>query len=286
MKMIFKIAIPLATCLFSAFAMANNNHCGDGSLVFYGKTLSHNKSVEVCKLTDGYNYKFGKSEGTPDINITVPVDNVELDDLKGYDTGITTIAIPNGNVKYKVGYVMPEGMEGRYEITVWQNEKKLALIKLDKDTVTNNIVAYANSDDIDSNNNSDFIQKDLVKLSVSGKYKNAGVARYYFWKYQIISKVDNLKIDKITVNRGRCHINESKRTFFTKVNEHNLLDSIHNQGRNQITVDNETPRTDWELNYGGVYYFTVSTDSDYGKCKPLNVVIETNQGNQQFEWEL
>ncbi|MGE5985850.1 hypothetical protein ACQJ21_06570, partial [Klebsiella michiganensis] len=149
MKILLSAAVLLAAGAFSAFAIDNENRCGSGSLVFYGKTLNHKKEVEICKFSNGFDYKFGKPDDIPDIKINIPANMVELEHLRGYDTGLTTITIPNGNVKYEVGYIMPEGMEGRYEITVRQRDKKLAVIKLDKDTVTSNISEYADSDDVD-----------------------------------------------------------------------------------------------------------------------------------------
>ncbi|PVZ87435.1 hypothetical protein C9426_12760, partial [Serratia sp. S1B] len=80
-------------------------------------------------------------------------------------------------------------------------------------------------------------------------------------------------------------VNEKKITYQTKVQEQNMLNRIrYGSKAKQIHEDNEVPRTSWDLNYSDVYYFTVSTDSDYGKCRPQEVVIETNHGNSKFTW--
>ncbi|CAM4403786.1 hypothetical protein [Klebsiella grimontii] len=146
------------------------------------------------------------------------------------------------------------------------------------------IIAVKNSADTASTNVS---SKDLFKLSVSQKYRDYSSVRVYFWKYQLISNVDDLKIQKITVNRGHCLINEKKITYTTRVQDQNTLNRIVN-GRKakQITEDNEVPRTSWDLNYSDVYYFTVTTDSDYGRCRPQEVVIETNKGSSSFTWDI
>ena len=136
-----------------------------------------------------------------------------------------------------------------------------------------------------ANANANANANDAIALNVSSKYKDVPAGRYYFWKYQLISNVDNLTINKITINNGHCLINEKKRVFMTKVREHNMLDRLHNGGRNQISEDHDTPRTDWDLNTGGVYYFTVSSDRDYGKCRPREVLIETNKGISTFRWK-
>ncbi|HBI7614568.1 TPA: hypothetical protein K8145_004116 [Escherichia coli] len=144
------------------------------------------------------------------------------------------------------------------------------------------VITFHNSADTPSTN---VASKDLFKLSVSEKYRDYSSVRVYFWKYQLISNIDDLKIQKIIVNRGRCLINEKKITYTTRVQDQNTLNRIVN-GRKakQITEDNEVPRTSWDLNYSDVYYFTVTTDSDYGRCRPQEVVIETNKGSSNFSW--
>lgn len=284
MKRLLSGTALLAAGMFSVSALADGNPCGGGPLVFYGKTTNHKKAVEICKFSNEYNYIFGKIDDEPDININVPASKVLVENLKGHDVGITTITIPNGNVKYEAGYTQSEGTEGEYAITVRQKDKKIAVVKLDPATVTNNIGKYAGSGD-DSNTNTNTNTNDALTLNVSAKYSDVPAGRYYFWKYQLISNADNITINKIIINNGRCLINEKKRVFMTKVREHNMLDRLNNGGRNQISDDHETPRTDWDLNTGGVYYFTVSSDSDYGKCRPHEALIETNKGISNFRWK-
>ncbi|MFZ4171109.1 hypothetical protein ACEV60_21010 [Enterobacter ludwigii] len=262
----------------SGAVTANGMPCGGGAVVFYGKTTNHNKAVEICNFAKEYNYIFGKIDGIPELNIYIPSSKIKIENLKGHNVGITTIMVPNGNVKYEVGYTQSEGTEGEYAINVWQKDKKIAAVKLDPETVINNIGNYAN-DDTNAN------AKEILKLTVLEKYSDVPAGRYYFWKYQLISSVDNLTINKITINNGHCLINEKKRVFMTKVREHNMLDRLNNGGRNQISEDHENPRTDWDLNTGGVYYFTVSSDIDYGKCRPREVLIETNKGISTFRWK-
>lgn len=280
MKKLTGCLVLIIAGLSSGFVIASGMPCGGGSVVFYGKTTNHNKAVEICNFANEYNYIFGKVDDTPELNIYIPSSKIKIESLKGHDVGITTITLPNGNVKYEVGYTQSEGTKGEYAINVWQKEKIIAAVKLDPETVINNIGNYA---DADKNANAN--TKDILKLTVLEKYSDVPAGRYYFWKYQLISNVDNLTINKITINNGSCQINEKKRVFMTKVREHNMLDRLHNGGRNQISEDHETPRTDWDLNTGSVYYFTVSSDSDYGKCRPRETLIETNKGISTRRWK-
>ncbi|QMD26099.1 hypothetical protein HVZ46_16715 [Citrobacter freundii] len=275
----------LATGMFSVSALAGGISCGGGPLVFSGKTMNHKKAVEICKFSNEYNYIFGKIDDKPDININVPARNVQVENLKGHDVGITTITIPNDNVKYDTGYTQPEGGEGEYTITVLQKGKTIAVIKLDPASVTNNIANYADSGD-KSDTNVNPNANDALNLEVSAKYSDAPAGRYYFWKYQLISNVNNLKINKIIINDGRCSINEKKRTFFTKTQEQNILNrTLYGSKARQVPEGNEKARTDWDLNTGSVYYFSVTSDRDYGKCRPSEAVIETNQGISTFRWK-
>ncbi|MDW5509664.1 MULTISPECIES: hypothetical protein [Enterobacterales] len=285
MKKLLSGTVLLAGGMFSVSVLAEGIPCGGGPVVFYGKTTSHKKAVEICKFSDEYNYIFGKVDDEPDININVPVNQVQVEDLKGHAVGITTITIPNGNVKYEIGYTQPEGTEGGYAITVWQNNKTTTVVKLDSATVTNNISNYADSGE-ESDTNVNPNTNDTLKLNVSAKYSDAPAGRYYFWKYQLISNVDKLTINKIIINNGRCSINEKKRTFFTKAQEQNILNrTLYGSKARLVPEGNEKARTDWDLNMGGIYYFTVSSDSDYGKCRPREALIETNKGISTFRWK-
>jgi hypothetical protein len=278
--------VVLTACMYSNFSSANlDNSCDGEQSIFSDYTVKGNKYVAVCYVNDKIRYVFGKDGDKPDILLNVPKDKVEFS-LSG--NGDQSITIPNGAYSYTVG----EYLRGGPFIQVWKNQKLISEIELGGKVLENNISDYANPDiesniNSNSNSNSNSSAKDSFKLSVSGKYRDIAPGRYYFWKYQLISNMDDLKIHKITVNRGRCSVNESKITYMTRVQEQNMLNRVHYGSKaQQITEDNEVPRTSWDLNYSDVYYFTVSTDSDYGKCKPQEVVIETNQGSSKFTWDL
>lgn len=278
-RLIISMAM-LNISMFSTFTFANpDNSCDGEQSIFSDYTAKGNKYVAVCYVNDKIRYVFGKDGAKPDILLNVPKDKVEFT-LSG--NGDQSVTIPNGAYSYTVG----EYLRGGPFIQVWKNEKLISEIELGGKVLENNIGDYANPD-IELNSNSNVSTKDLFKLSVSGKYRDIAPGRHYFWKYQLISNVDNLKIESITVNRGRCSIGERKITYPTKVQEQNTLNRVrYGSKAQQIKEDNEIPRTSWDLNYSDVYYFTVSTDSDYGKCKPQEVVIETNQGSSKLTWDL
>lgn len=284
-KLIISMAM-INISMLSTFTFANpDNSCDGEQSIFSDYTVKGNKYVAVCYVHDNIRYVFGKDGTKPDILLNVPKDKVEFT-LSG--NGDQSVTIPNGVYNYTVG----EYVRGGPFIQVWKNEKLISEIELGGKVLENNISDYANPDvelnsNSNSNSNSNVSTKDLFKLSVSGKYRDIAPGRHYFWKYQLISNVDNLKIESITVNRGRCSIGERKITYPTKVQEQNTLNRVrYGSKAQQIKEDYEIPRTSWDLNYSDVYYFTVSTDSDYGKCKPQEVVIETNQGSSKFTWDL
>ncbi|CAI1187368.1 Uncharacterised protein [Serratia fonticola] len=280
MKKLIISMVMLNVSMFSTFTFANpENSCDGEQSIFSDYTVKGNKYVAVCYVHDNIRYVFGKDGAKPDVLLNVPKDKVEFT-LSG--NGDQSVTIPNGAYSYTVG----EYLRGGPFIQVWKNKKIISEVELGGKVLENNISDYA-STDIESNSNRKNSNKDLFKLSVSGKYRDVAPGRHYFWKYQLISNVDNLKIESITVNRGRCLINENKITYMTRVQEQNMLNRVHYGSKaKRISEDNEVPRTSWDLNYNDVYYFTVSTDSDYGKCKPQEVVIETNQGRSTLTWDL
>lgn len=267
-KILLNTALVLAS-IVSIPVYANPDESCDGEqTIFDAYAIKGDKHVGVCYVTGNVRYVYGKDSGRPDILLNVPAGKVNFT-ISG--NGDQSVTIPNGDYSYTVG----ESLRGGSSIQVWKQQKLISEIELSGDTLENHIEKFSNN----ANAN------DTITLNVSSKYKDVPAGRYYFWKYQLISNVDNLTINKITVNSGHCLINEKKRVFMTKAREHNMLDRLHNGGRNQISEDNEMPRTDWDLNTGGVYYFTVSSDSDYGKCRPREALIETNKGISTFRWK-
>jgi hypothetical protein len=269
-KILLNAALVLA-CIVSIPVYANPDDSCDGEqTIFDAYAIKGGKHVGVCYAAGNVRYVYGKDSGKPDILLNVPADKVKFT-LSG--NGDQSVTIPNGDYSYTVG----ESLRGGSSIQVWKQQKLITEIELSGETLENHIEKFSNTGNANAN--------DAITLNVSAKYSDVPAGRYYFWKYQLISNVDNLTINKITINNGHCLINEKKRVFMTKVREHNMLDRLHNGGRNQISEDHETPRTDWDLNTGGVYYFTVSSDSDYGKCRPREALIETNKGISTFRWK-
>ncbi|MGM7881116.1 hypothetical protein [Yersinia enterocolitica] len=267
-KILLNAALVLA-CITSIPVYANPDDSCDGEqTIFDAYAVKGGKHVGVCYIAGNIRYVYGKDSGKPDILLNVPKDKVKFT-LSG--NGDQSVTIPNGDYSYTVG----ESLRGGSSIQVWKQQKLITEIELSGETLENHIEKFSNTANVN----------DAITLNVSTKYSNVPAGRYYFWKYQLISNVDNLTINKITVNNGHCLINEKKRVFMTKAREHNMLDRLHNGGRNQISEDNEIPRTDWDLNTGGVYYFTVSSDSEYGKCRPREALIETNKGISTFRWK-
>ena len=273
-KILLNTTLVLA-CVISIPVYANPDDSCDGEqTIFDAYAVKGGKHVGVCYVHGNVRYVYGKDSGKPDILLNVPADKVKFT-LSG--NGDQSVTIPNGDYSYTVG----ESLRGGSSIQVWKQQKLITEIELSGDTLENHIEKFSNTANANANANAN----DTITLNVSAKYSDVPAGRYYFWKYQLISNVDNLTINKITINNGHCLINEKKRVFMTKAREHNMLDRLHNGGRNQISEDNEMSRTDWDLNTGGVYYFTVSSDSDYGKCRPREALIETNKGISSFRWK-
>lgn len=275
MKRLLGGAMLLSAGMFSVSAYANPADSCDGEqTIFDAYAIKGGKHVGVCYAAGNVRYVYGKDSGKPDILLNVPADKVKFT-LSG--NGDQSVTIPNGDYSYTVG----ESLRGGSYIQVWKQQELITEIELNGETLENHIEKFSNNANANANANAN----DAITLNVSAKYSDVPAGRYYFWKYQLISNVDNLTINKITINNGHCLINEKKRVFMTKVREHNMLDRLNNGGRNQISEDHDTPRTDWDLNTGGVYYFTVSSDRNYGKCRPREVLIETNKGISTFRWK-
>ena len=128
--------------LFSAQSFAAP-YCDNNEIVFYGMSANHKKEVTICKVPNGFSYNFAKVGGESE-KYLVAADNVaEVMASSNVDGAIETITIPTGNINYVVGFTSVEGAPAQgYNLVVQKNYKPIAIIKLDENTVMNNIRQY------------------------------------------------------------------------------------------------------------------------------------------------
>lgn len=142
-KIISAVAIVLGVLSFQANAAFDP--CPMNETVFYAKTANHNKTITVCKVGHAYRYTFAKADGTVEKDIIESEKKVTFDYGSGHDYAVSTINFPVGKITYSVGYIASsESNIDEHNVTVYQNGKELAVVKLDQKTVLNNVHSFIN----------------------------------------------------------------------------------------------------------------------------------------------
>lgn len=135
----------LSLGVLSFQASAAFDPCPMNETVFYAKTANHQKQVTVCKVGHAYRYTFAKADGTVEKDIIESEKKVSFDYGSGHDYAVATINFPVGKITYSVGYVASsESNIDEHNVTVYQNGKELAVVKLDQKTVLNAVHQFVN----------------------------------------------------------------------------------------------------------------------------------------------
>ena len=112
--------------------------------VFYAQTTNHKKEVEICIVTPSVSYSFGKvGEKSKEMNLTVPAGSTTYAYQNNQVISIQDFTVRNGDTSYQVSAGSNDSGEPFASLYVYKGTpetgKLLAEIKLDPDTVANNI---------------------------------------------------------------------------------------------------------------------------------------------------
>ena len=125
-----------------ALIQAHHQHCGKP--VFYAQTINHKKEVEICIITPSVSYSFGMTDAEhKEMDITVPAHTTTYAYQSNQIISLQEFTVRNGNTSYQVS--AGTNNEGRpfASLDVYKGTpetgKHLAEIRLDPDTVVNNI---------------------------------------------------------------------------------------------------------------------------------------------------
>ncbi|EPN2805988.1 hypothetical protein ACTWOG_003708 [Serratia marcescens] len=125
-----------------ALIQAHHQRCGKP--VFYAQTANHKKEVEICIITPSVSYSFGRTGAEhKEMDITVPAHTTTYAYQSNQVISLQEFTIRNGDTSYQISAGTND--EGRpfASLDVYQGTpeagKHLAEIRLDPDTVVNNI---------------------------------------------------------------------------------------------------------------------------------------------------
>ncbi|MCT4715580.1 hypothetical protein MUA01_11440 [Enterobacteriaceae bacterium H18W14] len=125
-----------------ALIQAHHQRCGKP--VFYAQTANHKKEVEICIISPSVSYSFGKTGAEhKEMDITVPANTTTYAYQSNQVISLQEFTVRNGDTSYQVSAGTND--EGRpfASLDVYQGtpeaSKHLAEIRLDPDTVVNNI---------------------------------------------------------------------------------------------------------------------------------------------------
>lgn len=112
--------------------------------VFYAQTVNHKKEVEICIVTPSVLYSFGKvGAKSKEMNLTVPAGSTTYAYQNNQIISIQDFTIRNGDTSYQVSAGSNDSGESFAFLYVYkgipETGKLLTEIKLDPDTVANNI---------------------------------------------------------------------------------------------------------------------------------------------------
>ena len=125
-----------------ALIQAHHQRCGKP--VFYAQTANHKKEVEICIITPSVSYSFGRIGAEhKEMDITVPAHTTTYAYQSNQLISLQEFTVRNGDTSYQVSAGTND--EGRpfASLDVYQGTpetgKHLAEIRLDPNTVVNNI---------------------------------------------------------------------------------------------------------------------------------------------------
>ncbi|OVZ92471.1 hypothetical protein CBW53_22375 [Yersinia frederiksenii] len=125
-----------------ALIQAHHQRCGKP--VFYAQTANHKKEVEICIITPSVSYSFGKKGAEhKEMDITVPANTTTYAYQNNQVISLQEFTVRNGDTSYQVSAGTNDEGTPFASLDVYQGTpetgKHLAEIRLDPDTVVNNI---------------------------------------------------------------------------------------------------------------------------------------------------
>lgn len=139
-----------------ALIQAHHQRCGKP--VFYAQTVNHKKEVEICIITPSVSYSFGRTSAEhKEMDITVPANTTTYAYQSNQVISLQEFTVLNGDTSYQVSAGTND--EGRpfASLDVYQGTpetgKHLAEIRLDPNTVVNNISHSLAQEDVAESDN-------------------------------------------------------------------------------------------------------------------------------------
>ena len=125
-------------------ALIQVHHLRCGKPVFYAQTVNHKKEVEICIITPSVSYSFGKTGAEhKEMDITVPAHTTTYAYQSNQVISLQEFTVRNGDTSYQVSAGTNDEGNPFASLDVYQGApetgKHLAEIRLDPDTVVNNI---------------------------------------------------------------------------------------------------------------------------------------------------
>jgi hypothetical protein len=125
-------------------ALVQVHHQRCGKPVFYAQTVNHKKEVEICIITPSVSYSFGRTGAEhKEMDITVPAHTTTYAYQSNQVISLQEFTVRNGDVSYQVSAGTNDEGKPFASLDVYEGTpdtgKHLAEIRLDPDTVVNNI---------------------------------------------------------------------------------------------------------------------------------------------------
>lgn len=95
-----------------------------------------------------------------------------------------------------------------------------------------------------------------IKVDAQRDKLRAGQVSFPVWRYTITSLDNNITLQSLVLNRDNCVI------------------STNDRGKNMNA----------NLKFGQSYTFTSPSNGSYTKCRPLELIVNTNKGSYTFTW--
>jgi len=130
----------LLSCMNAA--LAEGPRCAKP--VFYALMLNHNKEIEICINAPYVSYSFGKTGATnKEMDITVPAASTTYAYQSNQVISIQAFTVHNGDTTYQIAVGTNDEGQPIASLDVYkgppESGKRLAEIKLDPNTMVNNI---------------------------------------------------------------------------------------------------------------------------------------------------
>lgn len=125
-----------------ALIQAHHQRCGKP--VFYAQTANHKKEVEICIITPSVSYSFGRTGAEhKEMDISVPAHTTTYAYQSNQLISLQEFTVRNGDTSYQVSAGTNDEGTPFASLDVYKGTpdtgKHLAEIRLDPDTVVNNI---------------------------------------------------------------------------------------------------------------------------------------------------